>query len=218
MDRCDSDPIPGNYEFLTEYASYDVYSGDESFSEKDLIIILDISNLERLGKMSEVVTSCSATKICIDHHVANSGFADLNYIDSTASSTGELVYRISKSMGFDIDSVSSLGIYTAIFTDTGAFKYPNTTASVHRISAEMLDAGVSPDYVYSRIYEQKSEERMWLLGEVLMRIQSSCNGRIVWSEVTHEMRKKENVEYEETDGFIDQLGFNRGYRNLPVVS
>ena len=202
-----SDPVPENYAFLTEYALYNVCSDNELFSEKDLIIVLDISNIERLGRLSRVIGACSAKKICIDHHLENSGFADLNYTDSSASSTGELVYRISKSMGIEIDNVSALGIYTAIITDTGAFKYSNTTSSVHRIIAEMIDAGVSPDHVYSRIYEQKSEERMRLLGEVLRKIKSSCNGRVVWSEVTLEMRKKENVEYEETDGFIDQLGF-----------
>lgn len=205
-----SDPVPENYSFLTEFATYNVYSQNDHFSEKDLIIVLDISDLKRLGRLSEAIRSCPAKKVCIDHHAANSGFADLNYIDSSASSTGELVYRISKSMGMEIDSISALGIYTAIITDTGAFKYSNTTSSVHRISAEMIDAGVSPDYVYGMIYEHKSEKRMRLLGNVLREIKSSCNGRIVWSEVTLEMRKKENVEYEETDGFIDQLGFISG--------
>ncbi|RMF93275.1 MAG: bifunctional oligoribonuclease/PAP phosphatase NrnA [Candidatus Schekmanbacteria bacterium] len=202
-----SDPVPENYKFLCEYAPYTLCNENEPLLESDIVVILDISTLERLGTMSNLVSSAPSKKICIDHHASNSGFADLNYIDSKASSTGELVYRIAKSMNIEIDKNAALGIYTAILTDTGAFKYSNTTSEVHRITAEMIEIGVSPDFVYSKIYEQKSEERMRLLGEVLTNIQSMCGGRIVWSEVTLEMRKKENVEYEETDGFIDQLGF-----------
>ncbi len=202
-----SDPVPGNYEFLSEYAAFNIYDDNFELSEDDLIVVLDISNVERLGRMTEAISRCKSTKVCIDHHVANSGFADLNYIDSSASSTGELVYRISNSMGLELDEVSALGIYTAVLTDTGAFKYKNTTPVVHKICSEMIERGVSPDYVYGRIYEQKSEGRMRLLGEVLKNIKSACSGRIVWSEVTLEMRSRENIKYEETDGFIDQLGF-----------
>ena len=200
-------PVPANYSFLQDYAPFNVFKKGDKIPDADTLIVLDISNWERLGDMAEPLRNMQAKKICIDHHPSNAGIGDLNYLNPDASSTGELVYEIAGLLDLKIDDAMGVGIYTAILTDTGAFKYSNTTPSVHRIAAQLIESGVCPPIIYEKIYEQKSVNRMKLLGKVLERLNSACEGRVVWSGVTLSMLESAGVKYEETEGFIDLLGF-----------
>ena len=131
------EPIPRSLEFLPgqNLISSDY---DKTF---DLAISLDNSDLKRLGDRADIYISAEK-KINIDHHTTNSMEADSLWIDQNASATGEMVYKLIKAMGIPINKDIAACIYTAIITDTGGFRYSNTTPESHIISAVMIKHGI----------------------------------------------------------------------------
>ncbi|OGL46424.1 MAG: hypothetical protein A2W05_04545, partial [Candidatus Schekmanbacteria bacterium RBG_16_38_10] len=189
------------------------------FSEKyigfiqkaDVIFVVDISNWERVGELgSLIMRESKAVKICVDHHPSNSGFADLNIIDEKASSTGELIYGLGESLGVLLDENIATGLYVAVMTDTGSFRFPSTTSKVHMIVSKLLEKGIKPEKIYREIYERRSPSRMKVLGRALSNLNIECEGRVAWFYVTKEMLEEFDLSTDETDGFINMLGDIRG--------
>lgn len=168
--------------------------------EFDAAIILDCPNLERIGQVKQLLKK--QTVVCIDHHISNDRFGDINWTDHKASSAGEMVYNLFKTANLPLDDSSSMCIYTAIMTDTGSFRYNNTTVKTHHIIADLLNFNFSPTKIYAQIYETKSFEVMKLLAEVLNNLQRSKDGTYVWFRVTEEMLKRNNLNAEATEDFI----------------
>jgi phosphoesterase RecJ-like protein len=122
----------------------------------DVIFTLDMSQLSRTKSLENFIRKSTATKICIDHHPSPEDYAELSLVETTSSSTGELVYYLIKQAEVEITLDIALPLYVAIMTDTGSFKYERTTANLHRIIAELLDAGVVPISVHQDIYDKNS--------------------------------------------------------------
>ncbi len=195
------DNVPKNLMFLPGVEKIESLEDKEPLEfEFEAAVILDCPNFERIGNVkSLIVDKCI---ICIDHHVSNDSFGDLNWTDSKASSTGEMVYDLFKASGIQLDDSSAMCLYVAIMTDTGSFRYTNTTVKTHNIAADLLNYNFSPTKVYELIYETKSFEVMKLLAEVLNNLQRSKDGRYVWFRVTDEMLKRNNLSSESTEDFI----------------
>jgi len=197
-------PTPYNYEFLDPNKNiivYDETQHAELISNADIYIILDISDWERLRKIGEIIQQSSVPKICIDHHHISRKFADIDIIYEAASSTGELVYEFLTQVNFRISGESARALYTCILTDTGSFRFSNTTETTHDIAAELIKAGVNGREVYSLVYEQNSRTKMALMGEALSNLHYECDGQLVWFTLTQEMFKKHDASHWDTEGF-----------------
>jgi len=143
------------------------------------------------------------TVINIDHHVSNENFGRYNWVDTGRSSVGEMVFELFKAFKLKVDYDDAVAMYVAIMTDTGSFKYTNTTARTHRVTAELIEAGVRPYDIYGRIYETSSLQDTSLLGEALQTLKVSDDGKIAWLWVTKEMLKKTKASLEGTEGIIN---------------
>jgi len=201
-------PSPVNYLFLDpghEVQVYESSSHQHLFSQVEAIFILDISIWDRLGRCEPAVKDSQAVKICIDHHISNNKFADINWIDIGASSTGELIYRLITGMGGEIDIGIAEPLYVSIITDTGSFRFSNTSSISHRIAAELIGAGVDPRSIYESIYENSTIGRIKLLGLALSELKVGAGGRIAWMKVTREMMEKTHTKPQECEGFVDYL-------------
>lgn len=205
-------PVPENYRFLDREGSIKLFSKEHIrlLNETEAAFVLDISNWERIGELGTLIKESKAIKICIDHHISNNGFADINIIDEKASSTGEIIYDLAQSMGIALDRSAMDGLYAAILTDTGSFRFSNTSAKVHLIVSHLIGKGVSPDEIYEKIYETRSFSRMKVLGLALSDLKLECSGKVAWFCVTQEMMNKFNLQADETEGFVNQLNYING--------
>ncbi len=199
---------PKHYDFLDQEGAIEVFTGDENQLEAfdcDSIFILDISTVQRLGPLGDHVMSSKAKKICIDHHQSNNRFADVNVIDTGACATGELIYDLIMFMRGWLDCSIALPLYVSIMTDTGTYRFSNTNARTHEITAWLVTAGVNPRKVYERIYENNSPGHIRLLARILDTLQVTEDGRIAWISVKQDVFRETGSKPEDLEGMIDYL-------------
>lgn len=161
----------------------------------DLLIILDASSIDRIGRVAEIV---QATTFNIDHHVSNQGFTDYRLLDSEAAATGELIYRLLDEARAPITREMAMNLYTAIATDCGFFRYANTRPSTMRIGADLLAYGVEPNTIAEAL-EQVSLDTMRLTARVLQTMAFFAEGKIALITVTRDMLEHD----ESTDELIN---------------
>jgi phosphoesterase RecJ-like protein len=199
------DPVPEIYRFLP--GSDRITSGANVRGAYDAFLVLDADPL-RTGLFSGAWPS--KTLINIDHHVTNQKEWAITWLDAEATATGEMIYRLVTRAGISIDRDIALCLYTAIFTDTGSFRYANTTAESMRIAAELIDAGADPWLVTENVYESFAFRRISLLGQVLSGVQQSSDGKIAWVLVTEEMYRQTGTSAEDTDNFVNFIRSIKG--------
>ena len=201
-------PAPLNCRFLdvgSEVQVFDPSAHAETVASADAVFILDISNWDRLGRCGPPVRESGALKICIDHHISNDKFAEINLIDEDASSTGELIYRLITGMGGEITPEIAEPLYVSIVTDTGSFRFSNTNSLSHTIAAHLVEIGVNPRAIYRRIYENSSIGRIKLLGLALSELNMAADDKIAWVRITREMMEKTGTRPQDCEGFVDYL-------------
>lgn len=180
------DPIPRNLQFLDrEYCTSD----QDILGSPDLSVAVDCSDMERLGQRGRRFLSAEVT-VCIDHHRTADSFCDLNYIDSGAAATGELIYALLETCGVSVDKEMGEALFTAIVTDTGRFQYSNTSRRTHEIAAALYDTGIDAGHICTEIYETMRMERLMIRNKALNTLSTVAGGRAVIAYVTQDMLKE----------------------------
>ncbi len=169
----------------------------------DVIVVLDTNHPGRLGSLEKSVLKSKAKKICIDHHLEPARFADQYVIDESATSTGEIVYRllVGDSGSAAISQTIASALYCAIVTDTGSFRYSNIDPDIHRIVAHLIECGADPGGIYREVYEQWTPGRIQLLGEALATLRVEYGGRLAHITVDQAMLKRTGTSEADTDNF-----------------
>jgi phosphoesterase RecJ-like protein len=146
----------------------------------DLVLLVDCPDPSRTGGLLEGVRG-PATKVgSIDHHPDSRRFADVHWVEPEAGATGEMVYELLRALGWKVTPEIATNLFTAIHTDTGSFRYSNTTARTFRMAADLVVQGARPDQVAGALYERRRPEDLRRLGELLARIEVSPDGRLAW--------------------------------------
>ena len=198
--------IPPNYSFLDpsgRFLEYDRKTHLPLIDSAGVIFILDANHPDRLGSMKDDVLKSRATKICIDHHPEPDPFADLYLLDEASSAAGEIVYRMLTFI--DDRSITpevAKGLYAAIMTDTGSFRFSKTDAEVHRIVARLINAGADPSDIYTSVFDEGTPNRLRLLGNVLSTLRLSHDGKVASFVVTRQMFQDTGTTEMDTDAFI----------------
>jgi bifunctional oligoribonuclease and PAP phosphatase NrnA len=192
--------IPVVYRFLPGVEI--IENSINNANDFDTAIILDCSNLQRIGTAASMINDIP-TIINIDHHISNSQFGSFQLIDTSASSTAEIIYRLIKKMGVAIDKTIATSIYTGILTDTGSFRFSNTNQAAFAICQEMVEKGVDPSDVAQHVYGRYSIGRIKLLNLALDSIEIFHNGKLSIMTVTQEMLSKTGTRTEDIDGLIN---------------
>ena len=146
--------IPYNYKFLPNINLAQRYF-DKSLVY-DLAITLDVASIERILD-SKIFFDKAKCSINIDHHKTNPKFGDYQIINPNASSCGEVLFDYFKEHDWKIDKDAAICLYTAIMTDTGNFRFENTSAKTLRAAADLIDAGANPNLIYKKCYETKTK-------------------------------------------------------------
>lgn len=198
------DEFPKLYKFLTGWENVRKPSDPEVLAEKekiDLIIALDCGDVERLGESASYMAGKAI--INIDHHISNTAFGTLNMVDSNAAAAGEIIYQIIKILGLPLDKDISEALYTAIVTDTGQFRYSNTTSVTHQIAGDLINNGVETPYMYEQIYQNISKARMILSGKALNSLKLSCDDKVASMAVTLSDMDSSGADGSDTEGIIN---------------
>ena len=194
-----ADPVPRILKFLPSSDSvHQVKTVDRRF---DAVIVLDCGDLERVGFLNKDNIP-SDILINIDHHKTNLGFGTVNHVKEAVASA-DIVYTIIKKMGIPVTPEIATCIYTAIMTETGSFKYTNTTAHTLKIAGDMIGYGANPWGIAEQVYNRNSINRINLLGQVLATLKLSEDGRIAWITVLEEMFKETGTTKEDTEDYIN---------------
>jgi len=200
-------PNPYYLEFLDDekiLQRYDASIHDEIIKGCEVIIIADLNHVNRTVKMEKAIRNSKALKICIDHHQNPENFFDFKFCSTDYSATGEILFDFVKETGVcQLDYPIALNLYAAIMTDTGSFRFERTTPKVHRNMAELLEVGVSPVYVYDKIYDQSRFCKIKLLGESLAGIKMNESKKLSWMVITKEMIDRTCADEAEVDGFVN---------------
>jgi phosphoesterase RecJ-like protein len=173
--------IPAALAFLPGAPRWQTWrSAPRSF---DVIVLTDCPNDERTEGLLAGARRDSSQVLNIDHHPDNRRYGTVNWLDPTAAATGEMVFDLIRAMGDPVTPEIALNLFTAIHTDTGSFRYSNTTEKTFRIAAELMAAGADPALVSDRLYQRRSRDALGTLGEILRRVEVSADGQIAWLAV-----------------------------------
>ncbi|MEE0957765.1 MAG: DHH family phosphoesterase [Ruminococcus sp.] len=138
--------------------------------------------------------------LCIDHHSINRVNAPLKHVDSEAAANCEILYRLFPIMGVTMTKQIADCLYTGVSTDTGCFRYDNTTADTLRIAADLLEAGAQHAYINKVMFETKSKKQLALEQAVCDTITYYFDDRVAMIAATLEMRRKLGVADDELEG------------------
>lgn len=176
----------------------------------DCGVYLDSGEASRVGKVDSLLSKARRT-LNIDHHFSNKRFAGVNWVDPSASCTCEMVFRLYKHFRVEIDKDAALALYAGIIADTGSFHYSNTAVSTHQIAAQLLKTGISPSKTYSMLFENNTLDGIRLLGQVLLAMESDCNGKIIWASLPTVKR------FPEVDLAEEVLGAMRSIKGVELA-
>lgn len=201
-------PTPENFIFLDEENLIQKYDAnlDEYILNADVLLAVDFNSLGRTRSMMEVLTKSKAYKVIIDHHRNPQNFVNEVFYDIDEPATGNIIYKIIKTYNPDlIDKKTADALYAAIMTDTGSFRFERITPELHLIVADLISRGANPSYIYNKIYNEMSIEKLKLLGESITNINLEADGKIAFMILDRQLIEKyvKTEEEFDVDGFVN---------------
>jgi bifunctional oligoribonuclease and PAP phosphatase NrnA len=170
----------------------------------EVAIALDTASQQRLGTTLGAVRHAEKW-INIDHHVSNPRFGDLVHIDTVAPATGQIIYEFLRAENFPLSYEGADALYAAISTDTGSFRYANTTARTFEIAFELIKAGANAGAISNHLYESFPKRRVQLLGEILPQALFDEDDQVASMSLTNETKERLGIHPDEIDGLIDYV-------------
>jgi phosphoesterase RecJ-like protein len=191
------DPAPHSYQQLPGADAIRVTpSVDRPY---DAVFVIECSDIDRPG----LIDLEKQFVVNIDHHSTTELFGTINWIDSTASAVGEMIYNLCKATGVRVTQEIAEGVYTALLTDTGSFHYSNTTERTFKIASELVRTGVRPAKTAEAIFGNYQWPKIELLSHVLATARRDETGHVAWMSQSLEMQQQTQASEEDADGFVN---------------
>jgi phosphoesterase RecJ-like protein len=165
----------------------------------DGVFVIECSDIDRPG----LIDLEKQFVVNIDHHSTTELFGTVNWIDSTASAVGEMIYNLCKATGVRVTKEIADCVYTALLTDTGSFHYSNTTERTFKIASELVRIGVKPAKSAEAIFGSYQWSKIELLSQVLSTAKLDESGHVAWMRQTMEMQERTQASDEDADGFVN---------------
>lgn len=186
-----SDEIPEKYGYMTEGVAAPAF-------EPAFICAVDVADRRLLGPALEAMAE--RTDLCIDHHGSNIHYARHLLLDASCPATAMMIYHVIRIMGAPVDQATAECIYTGIATDTGCFKYANTSPEAHRIAAELMEIGIRHEMINRVMFDIKSRARLELERLALDSIRFYFSGRCAAMLITNEMVARSGAGENDMEG------------------
>ena len=191
--------FPTIYEFLK--GSSEIKKEGRS-NNYDLAIALDCGDLKRLNGFSNYFENANS-RISIDHHSANTMFADYNFVNPAAPACSQILATILPELGIEIDKEIGTCLLTGIITDTGGFKYSGVTSETFEFTATLLEKGVNVSQVYKKVLQTLSKPSFELRRIAMNRIEFFENGKISFTYITKKDIEETMAENNDIDGIVE---------------
>ena len=206
------DCLPYGYDFLPGIRQVRRLGQKIKYQKFDCLVVLDCADLKRTGRVYKLNLD-NQPVLNIDHHISNQNFGDVNWVDAQASSCSEMIYRLYKRLDLPMDKNTALVLYTGIMTDTGSFRYSNTSSATFKAVSELLIFGVNVALVYRAAYENIPILEVKLLMKFLSKIKFFSQGRIATFQIDLDKSRKANIDLAD---YV--LSFGRSIKNVEVVA
>ena len=205
-------PAPAKYDFLDPEGHLEVVGAEvtaahrEAVATADLIVILDTSDPQRLGRLEEFVFAAAAPRVVIDHHLCRHAERfDHIWSVTTSPATGSLVLEVLKALQVQITPEIAEALLVAIGTDTGWYQFANTSAEALRASAELVASGANAERIHGAVFETSTLARIHLLGELLAGLRLDVDGRVLYGVLRSSLLERHGIARAEIDGFTDAM-------------
>ncbi len=196
--------IPKTYEFLPNVSKIKSMEEIDKSREFDLVINVDVAAIDRAGD-AKILFDKGKFTVNLDHHKTNNGYADLNIIKPEASSAGEVLCEIFKTLNWKITPETALCLYTAILTDTGCFRFDNTSADALRAASEMVEFGAKPSEIYKKVYESSSKNHVLFQAYCVSKAEFLEKDKVAYTTVYKKDIEKFNAPEDCTEGLTEKL-------------
>lgn len=197
-----NDPLPENLEFLNNGKFTPSHDFEELKIKNYTVVAIDSSDHTRIEDRINIVEK-SEFVYNIDHHITNINYGDVNIVDVDASATGEVIFEILNDNNYQFTKEDLNAIYAAISTDTGSFKYSNTSAVAMRIVAELIDRGLDINFVNVALYQNKPFEQIRTLNLALSTLELKFDDRVAIGYINKDLLRENNLYNPETDGVVE---------------
>jgi len=193
-------PLPASLLFLPEADT--IRRPDEVRTRYGTAFVLDSSSLDRVGSVAQKTLAPGARIAVIDHHWGNEGFGDIRLVDPGASATAELVYDLIEALRVPLSPPIAECLYTGILSDTGGFRYANTSSRTLRVAARLVEEGARSSVVAEALYATKTAPSLRILGLALASLETKGGGKIGAMTISREMFEKAGAKPEDADGIV----------------
>lgn len=193
------DPIPRNLVFLPGVNKIKTEMPDPF---PNCLFFVDCADLQRVHLQKDNLPK-EAVVLNLDHHISNQNFGSINWVDSNASATGELAYELICQLDVNLTQEIATNLYTAISTDTGSFKYSNTTSKTHQIAGKLIDAGIKIGDIHHYVYDQIPMVKLELLRRSLNQLQIYADGQLAIMTLRKIDFEESGAEESLSEGLID---------------
>ena len=206
--------VPVTYSFLPYVDEVKHISQYDLSREYDLVITIDVAAIDRCAEAEKLFKKAKNT-INIDHHETNIGYAGINIIEPQAAATGEIILEIAEKLDWKISLKTATNLYVAIVTDTGCFKFSNTTQRTMECGGKLISLGVNPSEIYQKCYESSSKDMVLFQSYCVNKAEFLNDDKIAYTIVYKKDLEKFNNQGEDfTDGLTEKL---RAIRSTEVA-
>jgi phosphoesterase RecJ-like protein len=200
-------PIPKPFQYLPGFDRIETSPPDWS---PDLAIYVDSADADRV---LEGWYPQGVPVINIDHHISNPGFADINWVDSECAAAAEMIYWLQQSMGGPMPKAAAVCLFTGLMTDTGGFRFSNTSAQTLEIASKLAAAGANPGAIAEAVFDSRPAAQVRLGSAVMGDAVYELGGRFAWSSIDQARMRAIGAEGLEPEGFSNEL---RGIEGVEV--
>ncbi len=197
-------PVPDIFRFLP--GADLVQQWETAPAPFDLVILADCPDPSRTNGLLEGARGAGTRVVNIDHHPDNKRYGDVNWIEPEASATGEMVYDLLQAAGLKVTPEIATNLFTSLHTDTGSFRYSNTTPRTLRIAADLVAQGARPALVAGALYERRKPDDLRRLGSLLSRVEVSPDGQVAWLALPHGGAPESFLEAEDLVTYPRSIG------------
>ncbi len=207
------DTVPQRLSFLPGTKKIQKYKKNK-IVPYDIAIIVDCGDLDRIGKVKDCLKG-NKPIVNIDHHITNDMFGHVNLLKPKASSTGEVLYEFFKEAKFKLNRNVALCLYAGIMTDTGSFRYENTTAHTHAIVADLMRFDFSANDLYQKLYDIIPLDDLKAFTQVITHFEALFGGRVVLVELNKKVLAKFSEAFDLRDAIFK---FLRSIQGVEVIA
>ena len=210
--------INDNFNFPSTYHFLPYLNNALNFStlkdKYDLVIALDCASIDRIIEQARSIFDKSDNTIAIDHHKTNKGYAKTNLIRGGISSTGEVLFDFFEKLNIEITQQMAIGLYAAILTDTGCFKYESTTPHTFEIAKKLALTGINTSEIADLCYTNKAKNMVLFQNYLVTNAIFCLNDKIAYTLISKEIQEKYSAKDEYTEGICETL---RSIKNVEIA-